>query len=132
MQLNAIDWANHFALRFVVVPHALRAGRWVDHIDFIAHRNSIVRTLWLANVAIDAFFSDSQCHDWVGIPLGRRLPVRPCLLASLFRFGLKPTLHRWKYEFTDISTEDGYFPHNRAGNKLVLLGRCHEQCFDVR
>jgi hypothetical protein len=62
MHFNAIDWANNFALRLVVVPNALGTRTWVDDVNLCAHRDGIIGTLWLAHVAIDALVGDAQCH----------------------------------------------------------------------
>ena len=62
MHFNAIDWADDFTLRLVVVPNAFGAGTWVNHVNLCAHRDSIIRTLWFAHVAVDAFVGDAQGH----------------------------------------------------------------------
>ena len=51
---NTFDGTDLAALRFVEMPDAFRALRWVDHVDLGPHRNRVVRALRLAYVAIDA------------------------------------------------------------------------------
>jgi hypothetical protein len=59
---NAIHGANRYALRLIVMPDALSATVWVNHINFITSRNRVVGALWLANVTVNALVSNHQCH----------------------------------------------------------------------
>jgi hypothetical protein len=59
---NAIDRANFYALRRIIVANALGALGRVNHVDLVALRNGTVRALRLANVAVDAFITDNQRH----------------------------------------------------------------------
>src|SRR5690606_19400572 len=78
-------------------------------------------------------------------PLRASLPIVAPELACLFAlwrlsgssgqtglgFFVEPAFDRWEHEFTHLSTEQGNFTDKRAGNKLVLIGRRHEQRFYV-
>jgi hypothetical protein len=55
---DAVYRADLDALRFVIVTDALGAFSGIDFIDFCALRNRLVRTLGLADVAIDALVGD--------------------------------------------------------------------------
>src|SRR5690606_19080733 len=62
VQINALDRANDFALRFIVVAHAFSAQVGVDHVVVGPHGYCIIGTFWFTDVAIDAFVSDEQGH----------------------------------------------------------------------
>ena len=62
MQLDALDRANHLALRLVVVANAFSAFVGIDDIKLLSHRYRIVGTLWFANITVDALVSDAKCH----------------------------------------------------------------------
>ncbi|KCV17952.1 hypothetical protein AZ28_0616 [Bordetella pertussis B200] len=66
MQFDALHRADHLALRFVVVADAFGAAIRIDDVIVRAHGNRFVRALWLANVAIDAFFGDLEGHGGSG------------------------------------------------------------------
>ncbi|CAM2148287.1 Integron gene cassette protein [Paraburkholderia tropica] len=59
---DALHRTHLNALRLVEMADALRALVRVDHVDFRAHRNSVVRALGLADVAIDALVGNHQGH----------------------------------------------------------------------
>jgi hypothetical protein len=44
---------------------AFRTQFGIDLIDLFALINRIIRTLRLADVAIDTFIGDHQCHGWI-------------------------------------------------------------------
>jgi hypothetical protein len=50
------------ALGLVKMPHALGALVLVDFVNFWPKKNSFIGTLWLTDIAIDAFISDHQGH----------------------------------------------------------------------
>jgi hypothetical protein len=56
------DRADLHALRFVEVADALGALGRVDLVDLDAHEDGVVRALRLADIAIDAFVGDHECH----------------------------------------------------------------------
>ncbi len=59
-----VDGANQLASRGFVMADALCAVCWVNLIDFRTHGNCLIRTFRLAHVAIDAFTSDQQGHNF--------------------------------------------------------------------
>ena len=62
MHFDTGYWADDLALRFVVVPDAFGARVWVNHINFGAHRDGIVRALRFAHVAVDALVGNAKRH----------------------------------------------------------------------
>ena len=62
MQLDALDRANHLALRLVVVANAFSAFVGIDDIKLLTHRYRIVGTLRFANITVDALVGDAKCH----------------------------------------------------------------------
>ena len=59
---NAGHRAQLHALRFFEVTDAFGTFIRIDDVDALAQRDGAVRTLRLANIAIDAFFGDHQGH----------------------------------------------------------------------
>src|SRR5471032_670873 len=77
---NAIHRAHLLALRFVVVADAFGALVRVDHVDVDTHRDSVVRALGLAYVAVDALLGNEQGHALLsssGISPAFLVPARP-------------------------------------------------------
>lgn len=62
---NAIHWTNCNALRLCKMPHAFCAFIRINFINHITLINSRVRTYWLADIAINAFISDYQRHNYL-------------------------------------------------------------------
>lgn len=84
---NAFHRANNHTLGFVEVPYAFSALVGVNFINFFTHVNCAVRTLWLANVTIDAFIGDDQCHGdstVVGLSNGFHLGTQSGLIRHFF------------------------------------------------
>src|SRR6185312_379207 len=74
---DAFHRANDHALRLVVVAHALRAQRRVDHVELLAQRDGLVRARRFADVAIDAGIEDFQGHGSI-LHAGCGPPKMPC------------------------------------------------------
>src|SRR5207244_104828 len=83
---NAVDRAHDDALRLAEVPDAFGAFGWIDDIDLRALRDRAVRAFGLADIAIDAFVGDDECHGWdlSGRPEESTFATgaRPCPRAS--------------------------------------------------
>jgi hypothetical protein len=60
---DTADRAELHTLRLIKVAHAFRAAVRVNLIDFCAHRDRLIRALWLADITVDAFVGDPQRHD---------------------------------------------------------------------
>lgn len=54
--------ANLNALWFTKVPYTLRAFAGLNDIVVAPHRYGLVRALRLANITVDAFIGDHECH----------------------------------------------------------------------
>jgi len=59
---DAVNRANFAALGFVKMANALGAFVGINLVIFFAHVNGIVRAFGLADIAIDAFVGNHQCH----------------------------------------------------------------------
>src|SRR5690606_32785793 len=66
--VDALDRADHDALRFVEMPDAFGAQRRVDHVDGFALGDRAVRAGRLADVAVDAELVDLQGHARIVSP----------------------------------------------------------------
>jgi hypothetical protein len=62
VERDAIHGADLLALRLVVVADAFGAQVGVDHVDLLSLGDGAVRTLGLADVAVDAVVGDDQGH----------------------------------------------------------------------
>ena len=62
IQQNAVYWTDLLALWFIIMSFTLSAKIRIDNINFFPLRNCTVRTLWFADIAIDAFFGNVQRH----------------------------------------------------------------------
>src|SRR5690606_1121940 len=94
VRVDALDRADHDALRFVEMADAFGAARRVDHVDGFALRDGLVRACRFADIAVDAELVDLQGH--VGLagaaaatPLRARTS-RNAVAPSPARGGLAP------------------------------------------
>jgi len=55
VKFNAFDRAEYLTLRLFKVPYTFCTFGGIDLVDLCAHVDRAVRTLWLANVTVDAF-----------------------------------------------------------------------------
>src|SRR5476649_2895984 len=120
---DAIHRAHLLALRFIVVADTFGALVRVDHVDVDTHRNSVVRALGLAYVAVDALIGNEQGHALLsssGISPAFLVPARldERALASVRKRSrhrwvlrnrtdlvLQALFHRWKNKLADIAAE---------------------------
>ncbi|ERT56149.1 hypothetical protein N879_18120 [Alcaligenes sp. EGD-AK7] len=65
VNLDTFDRAHYHTLRLIKVADAFCTQVGIDLVDLLAHVNSQVRALRLTNVAVNAFFSNVQCHSAV-------------------------------------------------------------------
>jgi hypothetical protein len=65
VNLDALDRTHHHTLWLVKVADAFGAQVGIDLVDLLAHVNSQIGALRLTNVAVNAFFSNVQCHSAV-------------------------------------------------------------------
>lgn len=74
---NAFDRTHLLTLRLIEMADAFGAFVRVDHVDFRAHRDCVVRALGLADVTIDALVGNHQSHT----SLTKNAALSPSLLA---------------------------------------------------
>jgi hypothetical protein len=66
---DALHGADLNALGFVEVANAFGAFGGVDFVDVLAHVDGLVGAFGFADVAVDAFVGDEQCHVLTGLGL---------------------------------------------------------------
>ena len=59
---NAFHRTDFYALGRLKVAHAFRAAGRINNVELLSLRDRFVRTLRLADVTIDAFVGNQQCH----------------------------------------------------------------------
>jgi hypothetical protein len=62
MRINASHGADLYTLRLIKMPHTLGAFVRMDFVNLFAHVYRVVWAFGLADIAVDAFVSDSQSH----------------------------------------------------------------------
>jgi hypothetical protein len=120
---NTRHRAHLHALRFAKMADAFGTTVRVDFIDEFAHRDSTIRALRLADVAVDTFVGDDERHAVI-------LPARIGGAAQVFRrlrllvdFLAQPSFDRGKHEFADVAAQLSDFAHNGARDELILIRR---------
>lgn len=104
---NAIHGTDFTALWGIKMADALGAFAGVNFVDLDTLINGIVRTLWLADVAIDALIGDFERHD--------------VLFADL---GSEGCHGNRMDKIRHVAAEDGDFADYGGGDKHVFIGWC--------
>jgi hypothetical protein len=62
IESNAFNGADLNALRSIKVPHTFRTEFRLNNIDLLSLRNSPIRALWFANIAVNTLIGNQQGH----------------------------------------------------------------------